>query len=152
MRSGTGDSTARGLEILDNTLDIPSKRAVLNLLDAESPREKLQALGELVDYQPMIPRDRIRRLLNLRHFLSAWPLACCFHLARKERWSLTTDQTLACLRHPRGFVREAVLSYLMVASKRALAELLPRLQNDPDPLVSAQISQMTSELGLEPGS
>ena len=152
IRSGTGDSTARGLEILDNTLDIPSKRAVLNLLDAESPREKLQALGELVDYQPMLPRDRIRRLLNLRHFLSAWPLACCFHLARKERWSLTTDQTLACLRHPRGFVREAVLSYLMVASKRALAELLPRLQNDPDPLVSAQISQMTSELGLEPGS
>lgn len=148
IRSGTGDSTARGLEILDNVLDIPSKRAVLVLLDADEPQEKLQGLGELLEYQPMIPRDRIRRLLNLRHFLSAWPLACCFHLARKERWSLTTDQTLACLRHPRGFVREAVLAYLKVASQRALVELLPRLKNDPDPLVSAQVTQMTQELGL----
>ncbi|MEM9770212.1 MAG: Npt1/Npt2 family nucleotide transporter [Cyanobacteria bacterium P01_D01_bin.73] len=148
IRSGTGDSKARGLEILDNTLDIPSKRSVLNLLDADSPLEKLRSLSDLMEYQSMAPRDRIRRLLNLRHFLSAWPLACCFHLARTERWSLTTDQTLACLRHPRGFVREAVLSYLKVASQRALVELLPRLQNDPDPLVSAQVGQMSQEFGL----
>ena len=151
IRSGTGDSTARGLEILDNTLDIPSKRMVLNLLDAGTPREKLEGLAELLEYQSMIPRDRIRCLLNLRHFLSAWPLACCFHLARTERWSLTTDQTLACLRHPRGFVREAVLAYLQVASQRALVELLPRLQNDPDPLVASQVTQMTQELGVDLG-
>ena len=37
-------------------------------------------------------------------------------------------------------------------SQRALVELLPRLQNDPDALVAAQVAQMTQELGLEPGT
>jgi HEAT repeat protein len=138
---------ARGLEILDNTVDISSKRSLINLFDQHSEREKLSNLSELMVYKPLSPSDRLRRLLELRHFLSDWALACCFHLAREARWSLTAQQTLVCLRHPTGFVREAVLAYLKIASPRALVELLPRLQNDPDNLVSAQVEEMMAELG-----
>ncbi|MBD1938514.1 HEAT repeat domain-containing protein [Microcoleus sp. FACHB-68] len=148
LKSGSRSNMARGLEILDNTLDIPTKRALLSVLDRREDREKLQNLSELLVYQPMTPSDRLRRLLELRHFLSDWPLACCFHLARSARWSLTADQTLACLRHPRGLVRESVLAYLGVASPRALVELLPMLQNDPDRLVAAQVKQMMAELAV----
>jgi hypothetical protein len=138
------------LEILDNVIDIPSKRALLNVLDGGSDREQLQTLSELMDYQPMNPSDRLRHLLELRHFLSDWPLACCFHLARVSRWSLSGEQTLSGLRHPTGFVRESVLAYLEVASPRALVELLPKLQHDPDRLVAAQVQQMMAQLGLNP--
>jgi len=87
-------------------------------------------------------------LVDLRHLLSDWALACCFHVARKARWSLTVDPTLACLHSPTGFVREAVLSYLKVASPRVLPQILPSLKDDPDPLVSAQVHQLMAELGL----
>ncbi|MGB8687885.1 MAG: HEAT repeat domain-containing protein [Microcoleus sp.] len=147
IASGQPSLVARGLEILDNTVDIASKRSLINLLDQHSEREKLSNLSELMVYKPLAPSDRLRRLLELRHFLSDWALACCFHLAREARWSLTAQQTLVCLRHPMGFVREAVLAYLKIASPRALVELLPRLQNDPDHLVSAQVEQMMAELG-----
>ncbi len=147
IASGQPSLVARGLEILDNTVDIASKRSLINLLDQHSEREKLSNLSELMVYKPLSPSDRLRRLLELRHFLSDWALACCFHLAREARWSLTAQQTLVCLRHPMGFVREAVLAYLKIASPRALVELLPRLQNDPDHLVSAQVEQMMAELG-----
>ena len=150
LRSGSRESVARGLEILDNTLDIPSKRAVLGIFDSVNDRDRLMAVNGLVSYQPMAPRDRVRRLLDLRHFLSDWPLACCFHLARSLRWSLTTDQALACLRHPRGFVREAVLAYLELASERMLTEILPRMVHDPDRLVLAQVKQLSQSLGLTP--
>lgn len=152
LKSGSRANMARGLEILDNTLDIPSKRALLTILDRRSEQEKLQSLSELVAYHPLSPSERVRRLLELRHFLADWPLACCFHLARTSRWSLTPEQTLACLRHPRGFVREAVLAYLKVASPRALVELLPMLRNDPDRLVAAQVKQMMVEFGLSDGN
>jgi HEAT repeat protein len=148
LKSGNRANMARGLEILDNTLDLPSKRSLLSVLDQRSDLEKLQSLSDLVAYQSMAPGDRVRRLLELRHFLSDWPLACCFHLARVSRWSLTPEQILACLRHPRGFVREAVLTYLRVASPRALVELLPMLRNDPDRLVAGQVKQMMAELGV----
>jgi ATP/ADP translocase/HEAT repeat protein len=147
IASGQPSLVARGLEILDNTVDIASKRSLINLLDQHSEREKLNNLSELMVYKPLSPSDRLRRLLELRHFLSDWTLACCFHLAREARWSLTAQQTLVCLRHPTGFVREAVLAYLKIASPRALVELLPRLQNDPDRLVSAQVGEMMAELG-----
>jgi HEAT repeat protein/ATP/ADP translocase len=147
IASGQPSMIARGLEILDNTVDIASKRSLINLFDQHSEREKLSNLSELMVYKPLNPSDRLRRLLELRHFLSDWTLACCFHLAREARWSLTAQQTLVCLRHPTGFVREAVLAYLKIASPRALVELLPRLQNDPDNLVSAQVEQMMAELG-----
>jgi len=150
LRSGSKENVARGLEILDNTLDIPNKRAVLSLLDAADDREKLESLADLIGYQPLLPRDRVRWLIDLRFFMADWPLACCFNLARQARWSLTSEQTIACLRHPRGFVREAVLAYLAVASQRALMEWLPRLQGDPDRLVAAQVKQLMAELGLSP--
>jgi len=148
IRSNSGAHVARGLEILDNTVDIARKRALINVLDQNSYNEKLDGLAELVPYQPMVRSDRLRRLLELRHFLSDWALACCFHLARSARWSLTAEQTLVCLRHPTGFVREAVLAYLKVASTRALRELLPQLQNDSDRLVASQVQQMISDLGI----
>ncbi|MEG4839149.1 HEAT repeat domain-containing protein [Microcoleus sp. B9-D4] len=147
IASGQPSLVARGLEILDNTVDIARKRSLINLLDQHSEREKLSNLSELMVYKPLAPSDRLRRLLELRHFLSDWALACCFHLAREARWSLTAQQTLVCLQHPTGFVREAVLAYLKIASPRAVVELLPRLQNDPDNLVSAQVEEMMAELG-----
>lgn len=150
LQSDSHDNMARGLEILDNTLDIPSKRALLSILDRRSVLEKLQSLAEIMPYTPMSPSQRLRHLLELRSFLSDWTLSCCFHLARQARWSVTPEQTLSCLRHPTGFVREAVLTYLKVASPRVLPELLPLLQNDPDRLVAAQVRQMMAELGLEP--
>ncbi len=70
LQSEAQEGVARGLEILDNTLDIPAKRAVLTILDRRSDLEKLQSLVDLVPYSPMAPSQRLRRLLELRHFLS----------------------------------------------------------------------------------
>ncbi len=142
---GSAASRARGLEILDNTLDIPAKRAILTLFDQSSDVATLAALKPLVPYQPMPPQERLRHLMELRHFLSDWALACCFHVARTERWSISADHVVASLRHPVGFVREAVLSYLDMASPRALGALLPLMENDPDPLVAAQVDRMMAK-------
>lgn len=148
LKSSSRSNVARGIEILDNTLDIPTKRALLTVLDRREDTEKLQSLSDLLFYQPMSPTDRLRRLVEFRYFLSDWPLACCFHLAKVNRWPLTAEQTLACLRHPRGLVREAVLGYLGVVSRRSLVELLPSLQNDPDRLVAAQVKSMMATEGI----
>ncbi|NER48805.1 MAG: MFS transporter [Symploca sp. SIO1A3] len=147
LESESKSNRAMGLEILDNTVDIPQKRAFLGILDRRSTAEKLTYLVELVPYQPMSPSDRLRRLIDLRHFLSDWSLACCFHLARAMRYSLTPEATLVCLRHPTSFVREAVLSYLKEASPRSCRELLPMMEHDSDRLVAAQVQQMMVELG-----
>ncbi|MEP0855794.1 HEAT repeat domain-containing protein [Trichocoleus sp. DQ-U1] len=147
LQSDSPSNIALGLEILDNTLDIAKKRSLVGILDRRPEKEKLQNLAEMFPYQPMIQSDRLRRLLDLRHFLSDWPLACCFHAARQAKWSLTPEQTLVCLRHPTGFVREAVLAYLRAAAPRALQEMLPVLKNDRDRLVAAQVQQMMAELG-----
>jgi HEAT repeat protein len=147
LRSGSPSDMARGLEILDQTVDILSKRELLTVLERHSDEEKLRNLTGIIAYQPLEARDRIRRLLSLRHFLSDWSLACCFHLARSGRWNLTAEPTLACLRHPTGFVREAAIAYLRVASPRALSELLPKLKQDPDRLVAAQVQQIMAQLG-----
>lgn len=147
LRSGSPSDKARGLEILDQTIDIPSKRVLLTVLEPHSDEEKLRNLAAMVAYQPMEPRDRVRRLLSLRHFLSDWSLACCFHVSKASRWNLTSEPTLACLRHPTGFVREAAIAYLRVASPRALQELLPKLKQDPDRLVAAQVQQIMADLG-----
>jgi hypothetical protein len=147
LESESRSSVAMGLEILDNTLDIPHKRAFLAVWDRSSTAEKLASLVELVPYQPMSAGDRLRRLLEFRHFMPDWPLACCFHLARVAPCSLTPEATLVCLRHPTGFVREAVFAYLKAASPRACIELLPVLKNDSDRLVAAQVQQMLGELG-----
>jgi hypothetical protein len=146
----TPSNRARGIEILDNTLDIPSKRAILTILDGRSWAEKLEVLADsnLFVYQPMSSSDRLRYLLDLRYFLSDWALACCFHLARTQRWSLSADNTVACLKHPVGFVREAVLSYLRMASPRVLRELLPLMRNDPNDLVTNQVEHLMAELQM----
>ena len=146
LKSDSMSNIALGLEILDHTLDIPTKAILLAIIEQQSPVEKLQSLAEIVPYQPTTPRNRLRRLLEFRHFLPDWPLACCFHLARAARWSLKPEQIVVCLRHPTGFVREAVLAYLQEASPRALTEVLPRLKNDPDRLVAAQVEQMLENL------
>lgn len=150
LESESRSDMARGLEILDNTLDIPKKQTVLNILDAVSEREKLSYLSEFATYRPMKPSQRLRYLIELRHFLPDWVVACCFQVARQSRWSLTAEQTLACLRSPTGFVREAVLAYLRIASPKALHKILPALKNDSDPLVFDQLCQIMAELGLDP--
>lgn len=147
LRSGSPSDMARGLEILDQTLDIPSKRILLSVMDQHSEREKLQSLIGMVAYQPLGPSDRLRRLLYLRHFLSDWSLACCFHLARVQEWNLTPELTLGCLRHPTGFVREAAIAYLKQASPGVLIDILPKMQQDPDRLVAAQVQEIMAELG-----
>ncbi len=148
LQSDSRSNKAVGLEILDNTLDIPSKRALLVLLDRSSDMDKLQSLSHMVTYEPMAPQDRLRYLLDLRHFLPDWALSCCFHLARQSRWRLTSDQIRSGLSHPRGFVREAVLSYLQIASPQALVRMLSMFEKDPDRLVVAQVHRMIEELGL----
>ncbi|MEC4984156.1 MAG: MFS transporter [Oscillatoria sp. PMC 1068.18] len=149
LNSDSQANIALGLEILDNTLDIPQKRLFLEVLDRAKTSDKLVALSQIVPYQPMSASDRLRRLLEFRHFISDWCLACCFYLARQAHWSLTREATLACLRHPTGFVREAVLAYLREASPRTCLELLAVLKNDPDPLVSAQVERLQTELESE---
>jgi HEAT repeat protein len=148
LQSVSGSNMARGLEILDNTLDIPNKRALLSILERNSEVEKLRNLSEIFNDERLLPSDRLRQLLELRHFLSDWAIACCFYLAKQAHWSLTTEQVTSCLRHPKGFVREAVISYLWIASPRAMQKLLPLLQKDPDRLVIAQVKKMLKELEL----
>ncbi|MEM9486909.1 MAG: MFS transporter, partial [Cyanobacteria bacterium P01_F01_bin.116] len=95
---GPPASRARGLEILDNTLDIPAKRAILTLFEQSSQETTLASLSPLVSYQSMSPQDRLRNLIELRHFLSDWALACCFHVARTQRWIISGDHVMASLR------------------------------------------------------
>lgn len=149
LQSESREDRARGLEILDNTLDISKKQILLNVLDAVAEAEKLHYLAEIVSYRPMQPSQRLRYLIELRHFLSDWVIACCFDLACRCRWSLTAEQTLTCLKSPTGFVREAVLVYLRLASPKALRKVLPTLIDDADPLVFAQVCQIMAELGLD---
>jgi hypothetical protein len=143
---GVSSSRARGLEILDHALNLPAKRAILSVLDTRSDSEKLNSLSEFVSYHPLSPEQRLVTLVDLRHFLTDWSLACCFHLARSERWKLTSDQVVACLRHPVGFVRESVLSYIEVMSPRFLHEILPVMQQDPNPLVQRQAESLARKV------
>ncbi len=147
LESQDEKNVAEGLEILDNIINIAQKQVFLLILERSSTAEKLADLGDIVSYQPMKPNARLRRLLELRHFLSDWGLACCFHLARQVRWNVTREAIIACLHHPSSFVREAVLAYLKVASPRTCMELLPVLKNDPDPIVAAQVRKMSADFG-----
>jgi hypothetical protein len=146
LRSESMKNLARGLEILDHTVNLQSKSVLLNILDRRSPEEKLQKLVEkgMVEYQQMSKSERTRSLVALLDSLSDWCLACCFHFAQVARIRLTSEQILSSLRHPTGFVREAVIAYLNVVSHRVLLQLLPKLQNDPHPLVAAQVKELIS--------
>lgn len=142
-------SIAVGLEILDNTIDIPQKDLFIELLEGGLSQsiESRTLLQSIIPYHPCTPSDRLRELVNLRHFLSEWTLSCCFHLARQQRWTINREATLVCLRHPNSIVRESVLGYLKIASPRICMELLPILQNDPNPLVADQVQQLQLDWG-----
>ncbi len=148
IRSESLSNLARGLEILEHTIDLPQKSLLLNILDQRSPKEKLQSLIEagMLKNQNIVISDRLRRLLVLGNLLSDWCLACCFHFATATRIRLTIPQTLASLRHPTGFVREAALAYLSAVSHRILPEILPQLQNDPHPLIKSQVEELMKKL------
>ncbi len=136
--SGSKSSLARGMEILDNTVDLSAKQILLSVIDNRSLADKLSILSAIHPYKQLPPLKRLQQLMDLRYCFSDWTLACCFHTARAQSWSLSTDTMLACLVHPTGFVRESVVSYLQVASPRSLTKILPRLLKDRDSLVLAQ--------------
>ncbi|MGI8500039.1 MAG: MFS transporter [Hassallia sp.] len=144
LRSESTVNLARGLEILEHTVNLPSKSVLVNIFDRRSLEEKLQHLVSkgMAEYQQMVLSDRTRRLISLENSLSDWCLACCFHFAQVACIRLTIPEIMATLRHPTGFVREAVIAYLSVVSPRVLVELLPQLKNDPHPLVIAQVKKL----------
>ncbi len=144
--SDSHGSRARGIEILDNTIDLPTKHIVLGIVDKRAPEEKLRILSEVYNYQPMTGTKRLRHLLEIRHCFSAWTIACCFHVARTQWWSLPASDVLDCLEHPTGYVREATLAYLQIASPRVLQRVLLLLQRDRDPLVRAQATAIAAYL------
>ncbi len=155
FQSDSRSAIAQGLEILDSTLDIGNKRALLGVLDHELSMDKLQSLSSVVSYTPMQPNERLNQLLELRHFISDWALACCFHLARRARWDLSGDAIRSSLRHPRGYVREAVLSYIAKQYPQQLGRVLQKFQDEHDPIVSKQVKHMMQALGMtspEPSS
>jgi HEAT repeat protein/ATP/ADP translocase len=144
LRSESAVNLARGLEILEHTINLQNKSLLLNILDKRSPAEKLQYLiaAEIAEYQQMEVNERTRSLLIHRHLLSDWCLACCFHFAQVARIRLTTEQVLESLSHPTSFVREAAIAYLSVVSPRILSKILPQLQKDPHPLVASQVKEL----------
>lgn len=135
---------ARGLEILDHTINLPCKSLLLNILDRRPETEKLKYLidGGFYQDEKLSIKDRITKLISQGHLLSDWCLACCFHFSQAAYIRLTTTTILTNLRHPTGFVREATISYLSVVSQRVLQEILPHLQTDPHPLVAAQVKNL----------
>ena len=147
IRSESSVKLARGLEILDRTLDLEIKSIVLNILDRRSTQEKLHILaeGKIIQYQQMPVSDRIYKLLLIENSLSEWCLACCLHLSEIAHISLSTEHILKSISHPTSFVREAAIAYLKMASPRVLREILPQIQNDPHPLVLAQVKEFMKE-------
>ena len=114
---------------------------------------QLQSLSSLVTYTSLDPVDRLRELMDLRHFLSDWVLACCFHLARAEGWQLERHQVLDGLRGGSSLLREASLLYLHNLSQRgtnnaAFLNVLPRMQNDSDAILRRQVQVWMEDYGL----
>ncbi|MEA5617721.1 MFS transporter [Cronbergia sp. UHCC 0137] len=156
LRSESVVNLARGLEILDHTINLSCKSLLLNILDRRSAAEKLKYLIEsgIVEQEKISATDvydslrqRLSRLILLGHFLSDWSLACCFHFAQVAHIRLTTAEIVVTLRHPTGFVREAAISYLSVVSQSVLRDIIPHLQKDPHPLVAAQVKELMKKVG-----
>ncbi len=141
INSESGVTVARGLEILEHTINLPSKVILLNIFDRRPHLEKLQKLveAELSQYEQMAVNDRTRKLLELESSLSDWSWACCIHFAQVARIKLKPIQIEGSLRHPCGFVREAAVAYLAVASPRLFTQMLPQLSKDSHPLVISQV-------------
>ncbi|MBD2627628.1 MFS transporter [Trichormus variabilis] len=143
---------ARGLEILDHTVNLPCKSLLLNILDRRPEQEKLKYLVDagFWQYENISVNERLCKLIKQGNLLSDWCLACCFHFAQSAYIRLTTTEILANLRHPTGFVREAAISYLSVVSQRVIQEILPHLQTDPHPLVMAQVKELVEKYNQSP--
>ena len=143
LNSESGVTVARGLEILEHTINLPCKPILLTIFDRRLPIEKLQKLVEvgLSQYEQMTVNERTRKLLELENSLSDWCRACCIHFAQVARINLKPKQIEGSLYHPCGFVREAAVAYLSIASPRIFIKMLPRLKQDPHPLVLAQIKE-----------
>jgi hypothetical protein len=161
LRSQSVVSFARGLEILDHTINLSCKPLLLNILDRRSEAEKLKYLIEagIIEVEETIMSDRTERnsisdrlsqLIILGNLLSDWCLACCFHFAQVAHIPLSTAEILVSLRHPTGFVREAAISYLNAVSQSILLEILPNLQKDPHPLVAAQVKELVKKFLHQP--
>ncbi|BAY11480.1 MFS transporter [Calothrix sp. NIES-2098] len=151
LRSESGTNLARGLEILDHTVNLSCKSLLLNILDRRSHEEKLYLLktAGLGEYQQLSVSERLRKLLMLSNYLSDWCLACCFHFAQVSHIRLTIPEIMISLRHPTGFVREAAIAYLSVVSRRVILELLPQLQKDKHPLVAAQVKKLIAKYQVQ---
>lgn len=143
LNSKSGVSLARGLEILEHTINLHCKTILLNIFDRRPHLEKLQKLVEsrFSQYEQMAVNERTRQLLELDNSLSDWCRACCIHFAKVARIKLKTPQIEASLRHPCGFVREAAVAYLSIASPRLFIKILPQLKQDSHPLVIAQVNE-----------
>ncbi len=190
LQSGNVMTMAQGLEILDNQLDMPNKRAVLTLLDRNPDLDKqhqqleerlrlardksdqatersllaslervikqqqeelskqLESLANILSYTPLSPEARLCQLMDLRHFFSDWLMAACFYLASEARWSLTRHHVLGGIRSAKGYVREAALLYLRDVYPQAFENVLPKLRNDPDRLVRAQVKETLNQWGV----
>jgi hypothetical protein len=190
LQSSNLATMAQGLEILDNQLDIPNKRACLALLDRNpdldqsiqdlysqlhEARERhddhaerqllitfdklvkqqqadltkqIQALAGMIIYEPLPPSARLCQLLDLRHFLSDWLMTCCFYLANEAQWCLPRHHVLSGILNAKGFVREAALLYLRDVYPQAFQNVLPKLRNDPDRLVRAQVREILAQEGM----
>jgi hypothetical protein len=132
LNSADQASINLGLELLDNTIDLPQKNIFLELLEQGLPikLEKLEAVKHLISYQPMTPEQRLLHLISFRHFLSAWCFACCFHLARQQKWPISSEITTIALHNPHSFVREAVLFYLKEIYPASCLRVLSKIQQD----------------------
>lgn len=151
LNSESGVTLARGLEILEHTIDLPCKTILLNIFDRRPPSEKLQKLVEagLSQYEQMAVNERTRKLLELENSLSDWCWACCIHFAQVARIKLKPVQIEASLRHHCGFVREAAVAYLSIASPRLFIQVIPQLKKDSHPLVVAQVNEFIDKYKVD---
>ncbi|MEM1392985.1 MAG: MFS transporter [Cyanobacteria bacterium P01_D01_bin.116] len=150
LNSESGVTLARGIEILEHTIDLPYKSILLNIFDRRPATEKLKKLveAELSKYEQMAVNERTRVLLELENSLSDWCWACCIHFAQVARIKLKPSQIEGSLRHPCGFVREAAVAYLSIASPRLFIKVIPQLKQDSHPLVIAQINEFIEKYRL----
>jgi hypothetical protein len=105
-------------------------------------------LANILSYTPLSPEARLCQLMDLRHFFSDWLMASCFYLASEARWSLTRHHVLGGIRSAKGYVREAALLYLRDVYPQAFENVLPKLRNDPDRLVRAQVKETLNQWGV----
>ncbi len=151
LNSESQVTVARGLEILEHTINLPSKNILLSIFDKRPPTEKLQKLVEAgyTQYEQMAVNDRTRKLLELENSLSDWCWACCIHFAQVARIKLKAVQIEGSLRHPCGFVREAAVAYLSIASPRLFIKVIPQLKKDSHPLVIAQVNEFIEKYKID---